>query len=53
MSKYDKCALLLESAKKIANLQQKKKNFVAKSSNVVKMFAKKIVQNFFAKFEIT
>ena len=35
-------ALLLESAKKIANLQ--KKFFFAKSSYIVKMFAKKSVQ---------
>ena len=34
------CALLLESAKKLANLQ--KLNFLSK--NPVKMFAKKIVQ---------
>ena len=34
------CALLLESAKKLANLQ--KLNFIAKSSYIVKMFAKKI-----------
>ena len=36
------CALLLESAKKISNLQ--KLNFFVKSSYIVKMFAKKIVQ---------
>ncbi len=35
------CALLLESAKKIANLQ-KNEFFIAKSSYVVKMFAKNI-----------
>ena len=34
------CALLLESAKKIANLQ-KLEFFFAKSSYIVKMFAKK------------
>jgi len=35
------CALHLESAKKFANLQ-KIEVFIAKSSNIVKMFAKKI-----------
>ena len=38
------CALLLESAKKIANLQ-KNEFFIAKSSYIVKMFAEKICQN--------
>ena len=35
------CALLLESAKKLANLQ-KLNLFIAKSSYIVKMFTKKI-----------
>ena len=35
------CDLLLESAKKIVNLQ-KLNFFIAKSSSIVKMFAKKI-----------
>jgi len=39
-SSESSCALLLESAKKFANLQ-KLNFFIAKSSSVVKMFAKK------------
>jgi len=37
------CALLLESAKRFANLQ-KLSFFIAKSSYIVKMFAKKFMQ---------
>jgi len=36
------CSLLLESAKKFANLQKNFEFFITKSSYIVKMFAKKI-----------